>query len=448
VAEVPYRLWSEEVPQPPPPSRTIVAKLKPTTREGRRAAFGATREAARALRGEDERESHLARLIDNDRVRSVRPVFPEEAVARVSRRRARVAAVREGTRAAADRPPVSHARGLVIIEVPRDENPQRMARHLEGLATEVEYAYVPRPRRMFAKKTKKPKKTDPLLSRQWGHTAIRIAQARKLAGFTEAAKITVAVADTGIDEDHPDLESVITEYKNFLKGEGARDYAGHGTHVAGIIAAEMNNGVGVSGICAAKILALKVLPGRTEWDAAAYYRALAYCIGRAQVLNLSLGDVSFDPGERDVIFDLLDEGVVVVAAMGNEYEYGNPLEYPAALKGVCAVGATDYADRRGDFSNTGKHIALVAPGVSIISTTPTYPVPKAKRDYDSWDGTSMAAPHVSAAAALLLAEDPDLTPAQVIRKLQRSSDKVPGMKKRPNTTFGWGRLNVERALRS
>jgi subtilisin family serine protease len=321
-----------------------------------------------------------------------------------------------------------------------------MARHLASLGREVEYAYVPEPRRPFARKKTAEARVDPLLSRQWGHTAVRIGQARERAGFKEATAITVAVADTGIDRSHPDLKKVISEYKNFLKGEGDRDYSGHGTHVAGIIAAEMNNGVGVSGLCGAKLLALKVLPSRVEWDAAAYYRALAYCIGRARVLNLSLGSAAFDPGERDVIADLIDEGIVVVAAMGNEFEHGNPVEYPAALPGVCAVGATDHADRRGSFSNTGKHIALSAPGVSIVSTTPTYRFDHGKRDYDTWDGTSMAAPHVAAAAALLLAKKPDLTPAQVIQKLQRSADKVPGMKKRPNNELGWGRLNIEKAL--
>jgi subtilisin family serine protease len=319
-----------------------------------------------------------------------------------------------------------------------------MARQLESAGGEVEYAYVARPRRMFAK-TKK--KADPLLSRQWSHTAVRIAQARKLAGFVEATKITVAVVDTGVDRKHPDLQPVIVESKNFLTGEGATDYAGHGTHVAGIIAAATNNGIGISGICATKILSLKVLPGRSEWNPAAYYRSLGYCIGKARVVNLSLGDEAFDPAEDDVVSDLLAANVVVVAAMGNEYKFGNPIEYPAAIKGVCAVGAVDHADRRGDFSNTGKHISLVAPGVAILSTTPTYYYPHGKSDYDALDGTSMATPHVSAAAALLLARDPALTPAQVITKLQRSADKVQGMKKRPDNKFGWGRLNIEAALK-
>jgi hypothetical protein len=451
LGDVPYRLWSEEAPAPGPPDRTVIAKLKPTTAEGRRATFGARSERERASRRpeSDERDSQLARLVRNARVKSIRPVFPEEAVGATPRAGS---ASRTAVRAEADRAPgMPRARGLVVLEVPRDEDPKQLARHLDGLGAEVEYAYVPAPRRMFAKKkttkAKKPQKVDPLLSRQWGHVAVRIGAARKLSGFSEATAITVAVADSGVDEDHPDLGPVIGEYKNFLKGEGKRDYEGHGTHVAGIIAAQMNNGIGVAGLCAAKILALKVLPSRVDWDAAAYYRALTYCAGRARVLNLSLGAESFDPGERDVIFDLIDAGVVVVAAMGNEFEQGNPIEYPAALKGVCAVGATDHADRRGEFSNTGKHVALSAPGVAIVSTTPTYSYARGKRDYDTWDGTSMATPHVSAAAALVIADDPGLTPAQVIKRLQQTSDTVPGMTKRPNNSFGWGRLNIEAALR-
>ena len=94
-------------------------------------------------------------------------------------------------------------------------------------------------------------------------------------------------------------------------------------------------------------------------------------IGKAQVLNLSLGGEK-DPAEIDVLRDVIDAGVVVIAAMGNEYQEGNPVEYPAAIRDVCAVGATDEFDKRAGFSNTGKHIDLVAPGVAILSTTPTF----------------------------------------------------------------------------
>ena len=249
------------------------------------------------------------------------------------------------------------------------------------------------------------------------------------AGFKNATNITVAVVDTGIDTTHPDLKDAIVEYKNFLRGSD-KDFVGHGTHVAGIIAATAGNGLGISGVCGGKILALKALPrDGEEFDAPAYYRALRYVIGRAQVLNLSLGGEK-DPAEIDILRDVIAAGVVVIAAMGNEYEEGNPTEYPAAMPEVCAVGATDELDKRAGFSNTGRHIDLVAPGVGILSTTPTFRYDgDGEREYDAWDGTSMATPHVAGAAALVLAKSPDLTPAQVIKKLTSSADRVAGAKK-------------------
>jgi subtilisin family serine protease len=114
---------------------------------------------------------------------------------------------------------------------------------------------------------------------------------------------------------------------------------------------------------------------------------------------------------------------------------------------VCAVGATDELDKRAPFSNTGRHIDLVAPGVNILSTTPTFNYDDdGEQDYDAWDGTSMATPYVAGAAALVLAKWPDLTPAQVIRKLTGSADRVAGAV-RGSAAYGAGRLNCEKALR-
>ena len=109
---------------------------------------------------------------------------------------------------------------------------------------------------------------------------------------------------------------------------------------------------------------------------------------------------------------------------------------------MCAVGATDELDKRAGFSNTGRHIDLMAPGVSILSTTPTFRYDgDGEMEYDSWDGTSMATPYVAGVAALVLAKWPDLTPAQVIRKLTSSADRVAGAKK-GSTSYGAGRLQL------
>jgi subtilisin family serine protease len=331
----------------------------------------------------------------------------------------------------------------VEIQVDRGTDPKKLARHIAGMAG-VEYAFVPPVRHLFGRRSRAGG-PDPLASRQWSHGAIRLGHARSAPAFDDASSLVVAVVDSGIDRSHPDLKGAIKEYRNFLKGEGDRDSIGHGTHVSGIIAAGYRNGLGIAGVCGARILALKALPhDDDDWSAASYYQALRYVIGRACVVNLSLGGEK-DQAEIDVLHDVINAGVVVVAAMGNEYEEGNPVEYPAAMPGVCAVGATDHLDRRASFSNTGKHISLVAPGVQILSTTPTYKYDEPDRNYAAWDGTSMAAPHVAAAAALVLARHPGSTPAQVIKRLTSSADRVAGRKK-ADSSYGAGRLNCERAL--
>lgn len=434
-----YRLWEHEVEPPAKAQRTVIAKIAgdAAASPGRAPAakMSAGGRAARSA-GVTE-ESGLARLYDNGHVTAITNVFddPEEGEARSF---AMFAAGVRAARASRTRSP-----RLVEVKVKKGASPAQLAAHMSRMK-EVEYAFVPPVRQLFAKRRKSG--PDPMASRQWGHGAIRLGHARAKPGFKNAPGITIAVVDSGIDRSHPDLKQAIAGYKNFIGGSD-KDFVGHGTHVSGIIAATADNGLGISGVCGGKILALKALPrDGEEFDAAAYYRALRYVIGRAQVLNLSLGGEK-DPAEIDVLDDVIASGVVVIAAMGNEYEEGNPVEYPAAIPEVCAVGATDELDKRAGFSNTGRHIDLVAPGVAILSTTPMFRYDgDGEREYDSWDGTSMATPYVSGVAALILAKEPGLTPAQVIRKLTSSADRVSGAKK-GSTAYGGGRLNCERALR-
>ena len=166
----------------------------------------------------------------------------------------------------------------------------QLAAHVSRLK-EVEYAFVPPVRQLFARRKKAG--VDPLASRQWGHGAIRLGHARAARGFKNATNITVAVIDSGIDARHPDLKQAIAEYKNFLRGSD-KDFVGHGTHVAGIIAATSGNGLGISGVCGGRILALKVLP-RDGQGSSTRRPTIARCAMSMarQVLNLSLG------GEKD-----------------------------------------------------------------------------------------------------------------------------------------------------
>lgn len=338
--------------------------------------------------------------------------------------------------------PGRRSEGLMAVKVDKGTNARQLARDLNK-DHEIDYAYTPAARYCLARPR------DPLATAPWGHLAVRLDKARARAGFEDADKVVVAVVDSGVDRGHPALKHAVKEYKNFIsKAEGMADYIGHGTHVAGIIAARLAGSKKLGGVCAAQVIALKAIPQDDEdWDAQAYYRALGYVIGRAKVLNLSIGSVEDDRGEQDIIADIIDAGIVVVAASGNEFDEGNPIEYPAAVKGVCAVAATDQLGRWAHFSNTGKHVAIAAPGVDILSTTPRARCLMGKSRYDSWPGTSMATPFVSAAAALVLAKHPDWTPAKVIAHLKKKSAKLSWQRSRPNAKVGWGLLDIAAALR-
>lgn len=435
---------------PPQPTDTVIVKLRTTAQSVRRLA------AAAADASVEAPQTVLASLLERGYISELIPVFPAPQPFAGGRGPARVLA------AAVEGPPsgLKRARGLVSVKVDRGTSAEALAEHLNQQGDEVEYAYVPPvkypflpARRRATKKKPRPRKAgastnDPLTSRQWNHGAVRIHQARARQSFVDADEVLVAIVDSGIDRRHPDLDGVVQEYFNAHSAtEDERDYVGHGTHVAGIVVAETNNRIGIAGLCRARLLVIKGLPrAGNPWNAERYYQALAYPIDRgAKVVNLSLGG-SLDPGERDIIADLLDAGITVVAAMGNDFLKGNPIAYPAAYEGVIAVGASDELDRRADFSGTGKHIALVAPGDNILSTVPRYPSEFAQKlEYDSWPGTSMATPHVAAAAALLLSKSPALAPGAVRKRLMETADHVPGQTGK-NAEFGTGRLNIAAAL--
>jgi len=257
-----------------------------------------------------------------------------------------------------------------------------------------------------------------------------------------------------------------------------KDIIGHGTHVAGTIAASIDNNLGINGICDCDLNIWKIFDDKPDFiscsegyvyfvDPVMYRRALIDCLDQnIDVINLSIGGGAFDPDERDLFNSLLANGTTIVAAMGNEREDGSPTSYPAAYPGVIAVGATNRDDTVAYFSNSGNHITISAPGVAIWSTLPIYsgqsgfnavctgrrpslgrPIQR-ETDYDAWNGTSMASPHVAAAVALLLANKGKMSPAEVKSLLAKAADKVAGMNGRDfHPDFGAGRLNLLRLLK-
>lgn len=303
-----------------------------------------------------------------------------------------------------------------------------VARLLDGQPS-VEYASVAQPVRAFA---------DPYAGSQWALPRLRADEVRTLQGA--AAPAVVAVLDTGVDATHPDLDDVLVAGTSILtRGVGLpADGNGHGTHVSGIIGAEVGNGIGGEGLLAGvRIMPVKVLGDDGSGTTSGVAQGVVWAVDHgADVINMSLGGPASDPALLSAIEYAESRDVVVAAAMGNEHASGNPTSYPAAYPSVLAVGATDSADARGSFSNTGAHIDVVAPGVSILSTLPG--------GYGYASGTSMATPYAAAAAAAVRAKHPALTAAQVRARLTATAQDLGAEGFDPS--FGWGIIDPASAL--
>jgi len=205
--------------------------------------------------------------------------------------------------------------------------------------------------------------------------------------------------------------------------------------VCGIIAATANNAAGITGIANCRLAVWKVFDdspaedGEFYVDGVRYLQALrAVELAGVRALNLSLGGTASSNTETILFGRLQRAGVTVVAAMGNEFDQGNPTEYPAAYDGVVSVGAVGETRERAPFSNTGRHIDIVAPGANVFSTLPARrSAYRDEVDYAAWDGTSMATPHVAAAAALVAAKFPTKTSDQVRVHLRDTATKLAAM---------------------
>ncbi|MGH9041847.1 MAG: S8 family serine peptidase [Acidimicrobiia bacterium] len=262
---------------------------------------------------------------------------------------------------------------------------------------------------------------------------------------TGADNLVLAVIDSGVDRNHPDLAGRLLTGRDIVNSDfDPTDDEGHGTMVTGVAGARTNNSAGVAGATwRGRILPVKVLDDGVAFDDDIAAGIIWAVNQGADVINLSLGG----PGESSVLQAAVDyataRDVVVVSAAGNLQTGDLAVEhYPAACDGVIAVGAVDGANNLASFSNFGSWVDLVAPGVGITTTAPA---PGANEAYASVAGTSFAAPLVAGAALLLKADDPTATVATITDRLRRSARDLgtPGT----DIRFGAGLLDAGAALR-
>lgn len=273
---------------------------------------------------------------------------------------------------------------------------------------------------------------DPLYhTYQWHYRAISLPRAWSVQqGFTRP--VTVAVVDTGIRPEHPDLAASIVDGRDFVDGDNdptdwpfmnnRMNGASHGTHVAGTIAALTNNARGVAGVnWFARIMPIRALDGNGNGPFSRIAEAIMWAVDNgADIINLSLsGAVEPGPALRESVQYAVSQGVILVAAAGNSSS--SIPEYPASLPGVISVAATGIANNLAGYSNYGPSVTLAAPGGSerdsgVYSTGYSAKDPRLE-DYFHMKGTSMATPHVSGVISLILAEHGWMSPEEVAELL-------------------------------
>ena len=320
--------------------------------------------------------------------------------------------------------------------------------------------------------------TDPLVSKQWYLTQSRFYEPWLTLPALE--QVPVAVIDSGVDSTHPELAGKILDAKSFVGGSAREDSLGHGTFVAGLIAAVVGNNIGIAGLApSAELLVAKVVSKSRAISVESEARAIRWAVDSgARVINMSLGGVRdpIDPSrdsysrlEADAVSYAVSNGVVVVAAVGNgdqaptsPWRYAS---YPAALPHVLGVSATSESGAVPKFSNRDRiYNDLAAPGEQILSIFPRpltarYPTCSEQGysscgpdDYREAQGTSFAAPQASAAAAVLLSLQPTLWPEQVTAILERTAVDLSAVSGCTacavgrDALSGWGRLDVAAAI--
>jgi thermitase len=282
--------------------------------------------------------------------------------------------------------------------------------------------------------------SDTLFPQEWGMTKIRAPEAWDVTHSSGVVKI--AILDCGIftstssytgpdGRGHVDVRSKVVAEANFSSSTDTDDWCNHGTHVAGIAAAVTNNGLGVAGVGRDAVLMNgKVLGDDGTGAESSIINGLVWAANNnAHVINLSLGSTAAcSPALQDAVNYAWNHGAVVVVAAGNSGSY--PPSNLTRCNNTLSVAATDSKDARASFSSWGSNVDVAAPGVGILSSTDD-------GLYDSFDGTSMASPHVAGLAALVWTTG-SKTNADVVDRIEQSAVKVSGT----GVYWKWGRVDA------
>lgn len=315
--------------------------------------------------------------------------------------------------------------GACLVDLPVGMNVEHAARFYRSLRN-VEYA---EPNYILQTKLVP---NDPAYGQQYGLAKMQCAAAWDLS--TGDPGVVIAIVDTGVQLNHGDLAAKIVPGYDFVNGDtSADDDNGHGTHCAGIAAAVTNNGVGIAGVgFQCKIMPVKVLNAQGSGTISNVANGITWAVDNgAKVVSLSLGGSSGSQALQSAVDYAWNNGVVVVAAAGNE-NTSQPA-YPGYYTNCIAVGSTDQNDQRSSFSNYGNWVDVAAPGSSIYSTY-------TGGGYQTLSGTSMATPAVAGLAGLLWSRlGGGATNSQVRNRIESTTDSV-------GTWLVKGRVNAQSAL--
>ena len=301
---------------------------------------------------------------------------------------------------------------------------------------------------------------------EWQYVATRLDEVPEEI-LRAASTIKIAVVDTGVDVTHPDIAAKNPETWDLVhRRTNVVDRDGHGTFVSALAAGSVTNGDGIAGFGGdAQLLLVKAVGSGGSFSDVDEAAGIVYAVDHgAKIINLSIGGLGSSPLETRAIQYAASRNVLLVAAAGNEFAHGNPVEYPAAaLQPVgsrgqggfgLAVAASTIAGRRASFSNTGTQISLAAPGESVFGAVaagssrqhwPRHPLPGATSGLYGWSsGTSFSTPEVAGAAALVWAANPELSVQQVAGILKATASA----RGKWNPQLGYGVIDVAAAVAS